>query len=72
MLAQAVKTVKAYPGAKIHVVGNRNASEYKSLAAERAKAVKTRLVSEYGIDARQIVEEVGTTGQCTVEVYIVP
>ena len=70
MLAQAAKTAKNYPGAKIRVEGNRNPSEDKSLAAERASAVKAKLVSEYGIDAQQISVSVGTAVTRTVSVFV--
>jgi hypothetical protein len=72
MLAQAVKTAKAFPGAKIRVIGNHNPSETKGLAAERMNAVATRLVKEYGIDASSISGDVGTSGKRTVEVYVLP
>jgi outer membrane protein OmpA-like peptidoglycan-associated protein len=72
MLEQAVKTLQAHPGAHIKVVGNRNASEDKALASERASAVATKLTSEFGIQASQIEKSTGSTGNRTVQIYVLP
>ena len=70
MLAQAVKTLKQYPGSHVEVVGNHNRSESKDLALLRAKAVGEKLIDEYGLEPTQVVPSVGDDGTRTVKVYV--
>lgn len=70
MLAQAVKTAKAYKGAFIRVIGNQNPSEDKGLDLLRAKAVGEKLIKEYGLSKDSVIPELGKSGNRTVEVYV--
>lgn len=72
MLAQAVKTLKANPGSRIKVVGNRNSGEEAKLASERADAVAAKLTSEYGIASTSIEKSTGKTGNRTVQIFVLP